>query len=457
MSNQKYIVNGDDLKSIADTIRSKTGDTENLLFPDDFVNGIDSINGSEEGGTGDEDVLFYDDLMNNGDGGIYYACSAAELQAMTSLPENPDHSDYSTQGISIPMTSQGWNWTRADAKAQVAATGKIEIGQMYKPTDEKSHYVLYVPENDKRKKFTVMIEVTGGSVTYKLDNEAEQTASETFTITFATFGWHHLTISAGTGVTYKHQELSIGRNQICKYLLKEAYFSDKVSFADRGLYQYFNLEKITLAYGMESFDSTYVFYANNTLKRVTIPSGITTIGTALFFYCYNLKYISIPKSVTRFESSVFTDTYNIKRITIPINITELGIYMFNESGVKSIDISSTNLIEIRSFRNAQRLEEAHFEHTTATEIGSYAFYLCSSLRKVVLPSTITNIENQAFSETGVLEEIVLLSTTPPTLGGNILYNSADDITIVVPAGYGDTYKAASGWSDYASKIVEATT
>ena len=48
----------------------------------------------------------------------------------------------------------------------------------------------------------------------------------------------------------------------------------------------------------------------------------------------------------------------------------------------------------------------------------------------------------------------MLSTTPPTIESSTLPSGFSG-TITVPAGTGDTYKAATNWSKYADKIQEA--
>ena len=68
-----------------------------------------------------KDVNFY------GYGGtLLYSYTAAEFANLSALPDNPTHDG---------LTAQGWNWTLSDAKAYVAAYGKLNIGQMYVPDD----------------------------------------------------------------------------------------------------------------------------------------------------------------------------------------------------------------------------------------------------------------------------------------------------------------------------------
>ena len=87
-----------------------------------------------------------------------------------------------------------------------------------------------------------------------------------------------------------------------------------------------------------------------------------------------------------------------------------------------------------------------------TNIRSFAFYNYSALTSVIIPSSITSIANYAFNGCRVLASVIVEATTPPTLGINVFSNTSNNLVIYVPAGSVDTYKAASGWSTYASQI-----
>lgn len=84
-----------------------------------------------------------------------------------------------------------------------------------------------------------------------------------------------------------------------------------------------------------------------------------------------------------------------------------------------------------------------------TQVRERAFQSYYGFIDLVLPASISRIRDSAFySATGV-KSITLYATTPPTLGSN---NSLNSVNIYVPSTAVDTYKAASGWSSYASKI-----
>lgn len=89
-----------------------------------------------------------------------------------------------------------------------------------------------------------------------------------------------------------------------------------------------------------------------------------------------------------------------------------------------------------------------------TSIGPYGFYKCSELGSLTVPSTVTSIGNNAFQDCSKLYELIMKPTTPPTLGSDALKNTSTSLKIYVPSGTLSAYKTATGWSWYASKMVE---
>ena len=79
------------------------------------------------------------------------------------------------------------------------------------------------------------------------------------------------------------------------------------------------------------------------------------------------------------------------------------------------------------------------------------FSNCTGLTTLVIPSNISYIGTSAFYYCTGLTSITVESTTPPTIvSGSFGYTN--DCPIYVPPESVDAYKAASGWSNYASRI-----
>jgi hypothetical protein len=83
-----------------------------------------------------------------------------------------------------------------------------------------------------------------------------------------------------------------------------------------------------------------------------------------------------------------------------------------------------------------------------------AFRNRSDISSVSLPASVTNIDDYAFSNCSALTDLYLARTTPPTLGGNMVFSGTNaGLTIHVPAASLAAYQAASNWSAHASKMV----
>jgi hypothetical protein len=64
-----------------------------------------------------------------------------------------------------------------------------------------------------------------------------------------------------------------------------------------------------------------VFRGCKTLTGITIPNGVTTIGSEAFINCESLASITIPNSVTSIGSYAFVDCTSLASITIPASVT----------------------------------------------------------------------------------------------------------------------------------------
>lgn len=189
------------------------------------------------------------------------------------------------------------------------------------------------------------------------------------------------------------------------------------------------------------------------LKSVELNSDVVSLSTSCFMYCINLENIAIPNSVTSIGNYAFYAT-SLKSLRFPENVTSTSSNVAQFS-FKLSNISIDNITNIggSAFQSCASLGTVVFSNTL-TEIGGNAFQGCISLKKIVVPSSVTSMGSYAFASCTSLTEIHVQATTPPTLGNYTFQSLPSDYIIYVPVGYGDTYKAASGWSTYADHILE---
>ena len=108
-----------------------------------------------------------------------------------------------------------------------------------------------------------------------------------------------------------------------------------------------------------------VFSSCERLTSITIPDGVTSIGTHAFSSCSALTYITIPDSVTSIGNYAFDSCSALTSITIPDSVTSIGSSTFEScSALTSITIPDS-----------------------VTSIGSSAFYGCSKLADVYYTGT----------------------------------------------------------------------
>ena len=197
------------------------------------------------------------------------------------------------------------------------------------------------------------------------------------------------------------------------------------------------------------------FCACNQLSSVILPDGIASISGFAFGICTTLTSVTIPTSVTSIGDDVFRECYALTSITIPNSVTSIGERAFSYcSSLTSITIPSG----VTSLANALFYKCLILSSVTipdgVTSIGGSAFNGCSGLTSVTIPSGVTNIGGYAFAFCSAVTSMTCLPTTPPTLESNAFWRVW--FTIYVPSESVDAYKAASGWSTYASAIEPIT-
>jgi len=222
--------------------------------------------------------------------------------------------------------------------------------------------------------------------------------------------------------------------------------------------------------------------ASTHMLTAQIGTCVSQIGNEAFYGCYSLEIVEIPSTVTSIGASAFTNCYSLISITIPSGVTVISDSMCYSCGLNhtpftvNMPNSITN-INYRAFYGCQTLESIELSSNLVT-IGEEAFYNCNSLKEITIPNNVTEIGNAAFGMCSVLsavtigsgvekiresaffntyglETVTVLATTPPEASISMFYRiNGEDFSgnIYVPSGSVETYKSASGWTYYASRI-----
>ena len=215
------------------------------------------------------------------------------------------------------------------------------------------------------------------------------------------------------------------------------------------------------------------FYCCNSLEELVLPEGLTAIPTNMAYHAYSLKYVNIPSTVVSIGELAFRANSLLScEIVIPEGCTTIGASVFKGTGVTSVTLPSTleslgkeifaecpaltsvnsksPIIGVQMFYHCNELSTIKLENTIEignlafnnsslskvsslelpeglTTIGEYAFPRMS-ITSVVIPSTVVNIDQYAFTACKSLEKAVVLG---PVISTSMFYNCSALRTLVL--------------------------
>ena len=131
------------------------------------------------------------------------------------------------------------------------------------------------------------------------------------------------------------------------------------------------------------------------------------------------------------------------------------------SAITSVDFTVTQWVRDGNmseymFGDNPNLVSATLAGSAITSISGHAFYNCTRLTSITLPSSVTSIGDYAFYSDAYITVNASACSAIPTLGGTWTFRAARVVKIIVPAGQLSAWQSASRWSSYASKMVEAS-
>ncbi|MBQ8374118.1 MAG: leucine-rich repeat protein [Clostridia bacterium] len=139
-----------------------------------------------------------------------------------------------------------------------------------------------------------------------------------------------------------------------------------------------------------------LLYGNQTLTdTLTIPDGITEIGDGVFADQTGITSVSLPKSLQTIGASAFSGCTGITEVVFRDVSADAAFKKLGSS----------------AFEGCSKLETIHFPvGVEGTTFGEKAFYKCSLLKNVTLPTNLTRMSGTyTFGNCSVLESITLPS------------------------------------------------
>ena len=239
--------------------------------------------------------------------------------------------------------------------------------------------------------------------------------------------------------------------------------------------------------------------STNYSGNVVIPSqviyegktySVTSIGVMAFDGCSGLTSITIPESVKSIGDEAFKHCSGLTSITIPESVEGIGWRAFYGCGLTSITILGSPWIEEafngcpltsvhisdldkflrieyerpwefndplnwahHLFLNGEEIKDVVIP-STITKINDGALSGASSLTSVTIPNSVTSIGGLAFAGCSSLSSVVSEIENPFAIDNSVFDGIPSDAKLIVPKGTKAAYQATEGWNQFAN-IVEA--
>ena len=227
-----------------------------------------------------------------------------------------------------------------------------------------------------------------------------------------------------------------------------------------------SIKKIIIKNGVTSIGDLAFLECSN-LTSVTIPNSVISIGSSAFSHCCSLTSITIPNSVMNIKQYAFYGCSGLTSITIPNSVSSIGYLAFYRcTGLTSITVDKGNtyydsrdnsnaLIETESNTLIKGCNNTIIPNSVKS-IEDWAFSGCSDLISVAIPNSVTRIGKNAFGGCYGLKTVTipnsvkrigeyafdacrnLISATIPSsvtyIGESIFNNCPSLISIIVEKG-----------------------
>lgn len=223
-----------------------------------------------------------------------------------------------------------------------------------------------------------------------------------------------------------------------------------------------NLVNVVLPEGLTEI-SYLLFKGCNSLSSLNIPENVTDIGFEAFSGCLSLTGISIPKAVNYIGGEAFYDCQSLEKVEMPadMDLTEINKKTFAYcKQLKSIQIpANVQYINEYAFYECENLKEVHISNLAAwcnidfyyntdnplyyagdlflngekidnlvipegVETIKFAAFYGSSIKSVLIPASVKEIQTLVFSNCSELSEIVVSD-------GNAVYDSRNNCNAII--------------------------
>lgn len=187
-------------------------------------------------------------------------------------------------------------------------------------------------------------------------------------------------------------------------------------------------------------------FSMNSIRRISIPDGVTNLPEALFQFARTLEYVKLPNSITVIPRETFDDCRSLKSVTIPESVKIID-HAFSEcNSIKTLYIpASVDSIHDVAFHSCQNLEAIIVDKDNkryCSEDGllfskdktALLFYpLTKSATSYKIPKSVKRLSYNLFSDNKHLTEVIIPNSVVDFGRGHTFSRCENLKKIVLPA------------------------
>lgn len=240
----------------------------------------------------------------------------------------------------------------------------------------------------------------------------------------------------------------------------------------------------------------FAFNACDSLKAISLPDGVTRVGEHAFSGCAQLKSIVIPDAVQSVGDYAFHGCTQLATVSFGKGVTSIGYRALQRcTQLRTINVADGNATYSvsggylltdggRTLVTAARKRSDYRTPTLPTQVtaiadyafagcdnlisielpaalttvGKHAFQGCTRLSEISLPEATFDVGANAFADCSVLNSVHCRASVPMALSSYYdpftLIGRQALMTLYVPAGTAEAYRAASVWSGFGIIVEE---
>lgn len=195
--------------------------------------------------------------------------------------------------------------------------------------------------------------------------------------------------------------------------LKNITFSQNLSIIKSYAFQKSGIKEANFKDKLETIGA--FCFNESMLTKIDLGNSVKEIGDSAFSWCTSLSEILIPSSTKNIGSSAFYMCTALKKFTVN---SQNQNYSSDTFGV----LFNKDKTRLLCYPQASSEKEYSIPNTVTT-ISAHAFFSNINLEKVVIPSSVEKIEQQAFANCLSLVDVVYEGEKPQDIADNAFEKS----------------------------------